>query len=212
MAKGLFHVSMIVSADALHAVTTAAAQHKASNVQIEPVLESKKRDDGEQSEPRIPVRTVLTPWMAKAKIFNIKDAIEMGSGLGYTKGAVYTAVLAAMKAGQVQRTTPGNYKTLAAINKAAKVLASANGGSTHGNAATQRKVNGVTHRDFVLQQISKGNVTYKSIIEAFKQDGRVPNSINGAVGKLKESKEIANAGPGEYKLLAKGSERLKSLT
>ena len=216
MAKGLFHVSMIVSADALHAVTTAAALHKASNVQIEPVLESKKKNDtSEPSAPRIPVKTLLIPWWAKTKTFNMKE-VMIAFADHLTKGAIYTATLKAMNDGWLQRTGPGEYKTTAKINKAVKALTSANGGSTHGNAATQRtapprKVNEVTHRDFVLQNISKGNVTYKSILAAFDADGRKRVSINGAIGKLKEDKQIANSGPGEYKLLAKGSEHLKSL-
>ena len=212
MAKGLFHVSMIVDAGSLYAVTSAAAAGKASDVQITPVPDSakKKSDD---ATPRIPVKAVLMPWWAKQKQFEMRAAIQLGEEHGYTKGGVYTATLAAMKDGLLVRTGPGSYKTTPALAKAVKTMAKSNGAAPASKPAkAAREQHNTGHGDFVLQLINRGEVTYKSIRQAFADDGRVPRSIDGAIGRLKKDKLIANSGPGEYKLLAKGTEHLKSLT
>jgi hypothetical protein len=217
--RQLFHVSMVVDALLLHAVTTAAAAGKAFDLKIEPVIDKRAAAETDDSaEPRIPAKTFLIPWCAKQKQFSIKDAIRLGAEHGLSKGAIYTAVLTAQKDGWLQRTGPGSYKVLAAIKQALKALNNANGGSTHGNAKSQRTAspqrqrNDVVHTDFILGLINRGNAKYVSLKDEFVQAGRAPRSIDGALAKLKASKMIATVALGEYKILAKGSEHLKSLT
>jgi hypothetical protein len=209
-AGGLFHVSMIVSADALYAVTTAAASFKARDVQINPVLDSGHKSNGaaDSNEARIPTWKIMQPWWAQQKQFNVKDAIAFGFENGInSKSAIYTAILTAMKDGWMERAGPGTYKVLPKLKQDMK------GGTpkpTRLAGATQRHE--VKHTDFVLGLIKRGNVTYKSIKAEFTTAGRVPRSIDGALGRLKEFKMIGSTGPGSYKLLAKGEEHLKSLT
>jgi hypothetical protein len=76
MAKGLFHVSMLVDANGLHAITAEAVRQKARDVNIQPVVDNKKNRDDDAAAPRearTPVRLVLYPFWLKAKQFSMTD-------------------------------------------------------------------------------------------------------------------------------------------
>jgi hypothetical protein len=202
---------MLLPAEGLHPVTSAAVLAKARDVQIQPVIESKSNGaDHDAGAPRVSAWSVILPYLLEHKQFDIRDLLIHAREQGVnTKGAVYTAIGSAQKKGWLERVMAGRYKVLPAIKQAAKENLGKGTKTKSGQAMPQRR--DITHMDFILQQLGKGVVTYKAIKQAFITDDRVPRSIDGALGKLKENKIIANSGPGEYKLLAKGQEQLKQL-
>ena len=197
-----FHVSMIVEAGALYDVT-AAAQRKAYNVQITPVFDSDDEpavtagNGVDKTSPRIAIRTVLEPWWATQKQFNIKDAIEQTTSHGGSRSAVYTATAAAVRDGLLERLAPGEYRVLPALKQHLKA-----GGKKPRPGATSADKG---HGDFILEVLKRTGPVKRAAINAeFIAAGRPVRSSDGALHRLTQKKLIKKSSEGLWELTAKG--------
>jgi hypothetical protein len=194
-----FHVSMIVNVKDLHPVTS-LVHGRAYNVQITPVVEDEAPSAGatKTNGARIPVRDILEPWWARLKSFGIKDAIALATEHGFTKGAVYTAVLGAQKVGALKRIGPGQYQVLAKGRKAAN--------------KAPRNPDSTEHAPYILALLKdRGPMVPVDIRANFKSVGRAPRSMDGAIHRLKAKQLIKKDGD-TYAITAKGTTELERAT
>jgi len=213
--RNLFHVSMIIDATGLHAVSTVAATHKAQNVEIKPVVIG----NGEMPEgigasgrtPQTTARTFMLEWMKTNLTFTTGEAVKAAEERGMSRSSVYTFINVAVNREKLlKRTAAGTFKVtqkgeMALLTPAQQRATRGNGGN--GLHKTPAKPNEVTHRQFILRAAKRRDqISYTELREKFREDGRNPKSVDGALGKLKDQKLITNVGPGAYKLTAKGQE------
>ena len=210
MAKRLFRLSMLVDAAVLYDVT-AAANKRAYNMEIVPVVGGGDDDgdgempasNGHDTSPRVPMITLLMPFFERNDEFDIKDALTFGVNRGGAKGAIYTAVLAAMREGLLKRLNPGRYKVMAGMKKAAAKAAANGGGKTRAPSSSAGRE--VGHEDFIGGVLAKQPMTRADIKAAFVADDRPERSIDGAMHRMKNKKLIAKSKDGTWQLTAKGA-------
>lgn len=138
--------------------------------------------------------TLAAAWVAEHPTFEVNDVVQYFKAQGRNGSSAYPAIRKLCDTGVLKRTGPGNYQ-----HANVKALSPPPAKKPHGNSGAARRQFEVTGNEAIWTVIGdRQKFKIKELTDAFRAQGRNPNSVSPLVTKMHQAKQVKLLGDGEY--------------